>query len=147
MHRDNFYEIVLFLSERFSGIYPQKWELDEASRFLNEMGYDNGEISRAISWFFLQAEPDGSPLPHLPPRKYAKGFRVLSPQEMNCITPEAHGYLIELLRIGVIDDESLEEVMDRAMSGGQDIIDREDVIQIVSRVIHGISDEDMKKGR
>jgi uncharacterized protein Smg (DUF494 family) len=147
MHRDNFFEIVLFLAERFSGIYPQKWELDEASRFLNEMGYDNGEISRAISWFFLQAEPDGSPLPHLPPRKSAKGFRVLSPQEMNRITPEAHGYLIELLRIGVIDDGSLEEVMDHAMSGGQDIIDREDVIQIVSRVIHGISDEDMKKGR
>lgn len=147
MNRDNFFEIVIFLAERFSGIYPQKWELDEASRFLGEMGYDSREISRAISWFFLQAEPEGSSLPQLSPRRSTKGFRVLSPQEMNRITPEAYGYIIELLRIGVIDDEDLEAVMDSAMTGSQSIIDRDDVIQIVNRVIHGISDENVKEGR
>jgi uncharacterized protein Smg (DUF494 family) len=147
MKRDNCFEIVLFLAERFSGIYPQKWELDEAHRFLKEMGYENGEISRAISWFFLQAEPDGSPIPSAPLQKTVKGFRILSPQEMNLLTPDAYGHLLELLKIGVIDDDNLEEVMDRAMTLGQEVIDREDMTKIVNKVLHDVSDEDAKRGR
>ncbi len=147
MSEDTFLEIILFLSERFSEAYPQKWELDEASEFLLEMGYDRSAVNRAISWFFLQAEPDATDYAAAPVKKSVTGFRVLSPQEMSRITPEAYGYLIELKRLGIIDDDSLEDVMDNAMATGDELIDREDVIQIVNRVLRGFSDEDMDKAR
>jgi uncharacterized protein Smg (DUF494 family) len=129
MGEETFFEIILFLAERFSETYPQKWELDEVVGFL------------------LQDEPDWHEIVPTPFRRSSKGFRVLSPQEMNRITPEAYGYLIDLKRLGIIDDDSLEDVMENAMEIGEEIIERDDLVQIVNRIIHGIADEDLNKAR
>lgn len=147
MSEETFFEIVLFLAERFSQSYPQRWELEEATGFLQDQGYEKNEIKRAISWFFLQAEPDApESIPTLF-RRSSRGFRVLSPQEMNRITPEAYGYLIELRRLGIIDDDGLEDIMENALAISEDTVDREDLVRIVNQVIHGLTDEDMGKAR
>jgi uncharacterized protein Smg (DUF494 family) len=147
MGEEAFFEIVLFLAERFSDAYPQKWELDEATGFLRELGYDSSEIKRAMSWFFLQVEPEAHEVKPASSRRSSGGFRVLSPQEMSRITPEAYGYLIELKRLGIIDDDGLENVLENAMGTGQDRVDKEELIRIVNRVIHGIGDEDIDRAR
>lgn len=147
MGEETFFEIVLFLAEKFSEIYPQKWELDEVTDFLRELGYENTEIKRALSWFFLQVEPDTHETVPTASRRSSNGFRILSPQEMNRITPEAHGYLIRLRRLGVIDDDGLEDVMENAMEMGDDVIDRDDLIQIINRVVQGLCEEDLNKAR
>jgi len=147
MGDDSFFEIIMFLVERFSEAHPQKWELDETSAFLQDLGYDNREINRAVSWFFLQAEPDPVEIISHTFKRSPNGFRVLSPHEMSRITPEAHGYLLEMKRQGVIDDDSLEDVMDSALAIGGEIIGRDDLVQIVDRMMHGFGDEDLGKAR
>ena len=147
MSEETCLEIVLFLAERFSQSYPQKWELDETSEFLQDLGYEKSEIKRAISWFFLQAEPDNIESMLTVFRRSSLGFRVLSPQEMGRITPEAPGYLIELRRLGMIYDAILENNIEDSVAIGEEIIDRDDLVQIVNQMIHGIEDEDMGKPR
>jgi uncharacterized protein Smg (DUF494 family) len=147
MRDDSFFEIIMFLVERFSEAHPQNWELDEATAFLQDVGYDNSEIKRAISWFFLQAEPDPVDAISYIFKRSPSGFRVLSPHEMSRITPEAHGYLLEMKQLGVIDDDSLEDVVDSALAIGDAVVEREDLVQIVDRMIHGFGEEEMNKAR
>ena len=77
---------------------------------LQNRGYSKQEISTALSWIIdrmslREPVPDPSP----------DSFRVLHNIERVFISPEAHGYLIQLLTLGIISPIEAERVIERIM--------------------------------
>jgi uncharacterized protein Smg (DUF494 family) len=106
---------------------------------LADNGYTPNEISTAFSWLFDKINlgenilnEEDSPSPH--------SFRMLHDAERNVITPEAHGYLIQLRELGLIDDLGMEQVIDKIMMAGFSRVDVDNIKSTVASIMFDFDD-------
>lgn len=93
--------------------------------------YDKSEISAAYSWILQQypsVKKEGIPNP----KAY---HRVLHFAERLLISPEAYGYLLELVNIGLIDSKALEGIIERVMFHSSDRIGIDKIKRIVATTL------------
>ncbi len=129
-------EIIVFLVQELK----QDKRLGEIDlRLLSDSGYTENEISTAFSWLFDKINlgeniltGDERPSPH--------AFRMLHEAERNVFTPDAHGYLIQLRELGLLDDMGLEQVIDRIMMAGFARVGVDTIKSIVASVIFDFDD-------
>jgi len=106
--------------------------LDLLSEELVQKGYTENEISSAFSWLFDRIKNNFDELlkntgPTLP-----TSFRVLHEVERMIIQPEAHGYLIQLKELGLLDETEMEQMIDRALMLGTSRVTLDDMKAIVA---------------
>ena len=109
---------------------------------LETRGYTQSEISAAFSWLhdnlFLKEGPVGV---RSRPRKGS--WRILHEAEKFVVSTECQGYLIQLRELGLLDDTDLENVIERAMMSGLELISLPDLQAMVASVLlaKGSSDD------
>jgi uncharacterized protein Smg (DUF494 family) len=82
-------------------------------------GYDKSEISAAYSWV-VQKHKAGDLPESTAAQKKSQSHRVLHMAEKMMITPEAHGYMLELINSGLVDHLQMERVIQK--DGFQDSV-------------------------
>jgi hypothetical protein len=58
--------------------------------------------------------------------------------EQLIISPDAYGYLVYLIQLGVIRDDEVDQFVDRALAFGKDDISVEDLKSIVASIIFDV---------
>lgn len=89
--------------------------------------YDKAEISAAYSWL-IQQYPQQKLVLVEPQAPY---HRVLHFAERMLISPEAYGYLLELVSIGILDHQSMENIIEKVMFQSSERIGIERVKKLV----------------
>ena len=97
----------------------------EISDLLRSHGFESEEISEAFRWLNHfgpwgengLVEKEGS----------SAALRMLSDEERLAFNTEAYGYLLQLHRMGLIDDSMREEIFQRALSLVEEEITRDDI--------------------
>ena len=135
-------EIVFCLMDYVEDSDDQMENMSEYSSSLKNLGYTEHEISTAYSWILDHA---GSPTESLysvfPDRIGA--FRILTELERARLTPDAHGFLLKLYNLGILDSEQFEAVLDRVTISGQRLVTPQQIKLVVSAVIFsGFGDGD-----
>ncbi|TVQ12997.1 MAG: DUF494 family protein [Balneolaceae bacterium] len=105
-------------------------------------GYDKSEISAAYSWI-LQKQQSGDLNERMLARELSAPRRILHTAERVVITPEAHGYLLEMVMLGLIDYQRMEYIIEQAMLHSIERVNLDKIKDYVSRFAF---DSDMKKG-
>ena len=109
---------------------------------LEEGGFTPAEISTAYSWLFDKLAASDQMAQHVE-RQLERSHRILHDVEKMVLAPEAHGYLIQLRELGIINDAMFESVIDRAMMSGYTKIGLEETRVIVASLV--FEKEDLKK--
>lgn len=104
--RDNIVDLIILLARRIRLGEPLQDIKDETLH-----GYNKSEISAAYSWILQKYEGAD--------KKYSQNsemnHRVLHFAERMLIAPDAYGYLLELVNIGILDPYSMENIIEKVM--------------------------------
>ena len=134
-------DLVVLMAELSQKRNKSVNELDE--ELLHE-GYSAEEIEQAVFWFTARVRPiDRGGIHDL----QGEGIRVLSPLESMCVDGEAHGYLLRLLNLGIVDAAAFEEIMNRLTTYVSQRLQLVDVKALAGSVIFNMGldeiDEDL----
>ena len=91
-------------------------------------GFKEDEINAAFSWMekvTLQQSPEPDKTLLSPPL-----LRVYAPQERQCLTPEAQGFLVKLRTAGILTPEVEEDIILKACQNHGEVSTLEDVKSI-----------------
>ncbi len=101
---------------------------------LHELGYTNSEISTAFSWLVDRME--------FSDQMFTKdetssddSFRILHEAERELFTQDAIGELIQLHSLGILTNEHIESLIERALITGMDRIDSSGLKSFVAGMI------------
>jgi len=89
---------------------------------LQDLGYTSSEISTALSWLVDRIEFSDNFVQAFQ-LSGINSFRVLHDAERELFTPEAWGELIQLNALGIISNENIESLIERAVMMGLKQID------------------------
>ncbi len=143
--RERIIEIIFFLLKEIRENTPLT-EIDLQP--LSVRGFSETEISTAFSWLIdkFSTNPGDDPLvlavpfgkrSMLDPSKSAAdaGFRVYHEVERSVIAPEARGFMLQMVELGLLSDSDQEFLIDRIMLSGISHATLEDVKDLVSSTI------------
>ena len=127
-------EIVFCLMDYVQDSDDQMEDMSEYSSSLMNLGYTEHEINTAYNWILGHS---GSMPEHIysviPDRSAAS--RILTEAERARMTPQAHGFLLKLFNLGILDGEQFETVLDRLTLSSQRLVTPEQVKLMVSAVM------------
>ena len=129
-------EIIVYLLNELQQGRIGKDKIDLTREMLLK-GYTDVEVNLAFSWIFnyLKNPPTdrGSSQPehneHL--EDYPEFDRLV-------ISPDAYGYLLQLIQLGIIKDSDIEMFIERAVAYGQDDIGVDDLKSIIATILFGL---------
>ena len=108
-------------------------------------GYTETEINLAFAWIFNHL--------HYPPRgndedsySFAEDMDNYPDADQLIISPEAYGYLLHLLDLGIIKDNDVEMFVERALAYGKNDINVDDLKSIVASIIFGMENRSSFNG-
>jgi uncharacterized protein Smg (DUF494 family) len=126
MHKNSILDLIIFLAKQIRhGENITEIKQDSLK------GYNYAQISAAYSWI-LQKHPSVS---EKKSKDVQSGHRVLHFAERMLISPEAYGYLLEMVNIGLLDGKSMEHIIERVMFQSTEPIDLEKVKLLVENYI------------
>ncbi len=133
---DRILEIVFYLVQHVRSHNGSLARLEDISKSLRNLGFTDSEISSAYGWFleevqsrsekFLFSNDSGQ----MPPR-------IFSEIEKQQFSIDAQGYLIQLYQMGLVNDEELEQVVERGLMMAPEYVDLEAVKMLASTVLFG----------
>jgi uncharacterized protein Smg (DUF494 family) len=113
---------------------------------LEKLGYSEKEISAAFSWIVDKVEFAETMFPVNENTK-AESFRVLNQNERDLFTPEAWGEMIQLNSLGILTNESIENLIERAVFIGAGSIDSNHLKWFVAHSIFNIHTQELPGSR
>lgn len=131
-------EIIVFLINEMRN---NKRLGDIDLRVLSDHGYTQNEISTAFSWLFDKINMGENILIDQEPNR-PHSYRILHEAERTVITPEAQGYLIQLRELGLLDDTTVETIIDRIMMAGFSTVDLSEMKILVASILFDYDDSD-----
>ena len=100
---------------------------------LKDDGYSQSEISTALSWIYDKMNLR-EPLKRIKvPR--ARSYRMFHEAERQILTREARGFLVEMYELGLIDHIDLENIIERSLMSGSNVIDRNEIKSVAASVL------------
>ncbi len=106
------------------------------------VGFDAEEIDAAFSWMenvSLHARRRPSPPIELPTH------RVFNPEETRALSSEARGFLVRIRTMGLLDDETEEEIIDKAIRVADDEVSLKELKTITALTLFARSQEDWRR--
>jgi uncharacterized protein Smg (DUF494 family) len=107
---------------------------------LQDRGYTNAEISTAFSWLADRVELSEQ-IVNINIKSGPLSFRVLHPAESDLFTREGLGELIQLHTLGIITNEQIEQMIERAMMVGMRNIDPSQLKSYIAGMIFSSQSE------
>jgi uncharacterized protein Smg (DUF494 family) len=132
-------EILVYIMSEIHGTKQVTTKLDVLSRDLLQRGYTENEISSAFSWLFDRYRADFEELIRNTGPLLNNSFRILHDLERMIITPAAHGYLLQLRALGILDDGEIEQIIERAMMMGGSRIDENEIKALIASTLFNTS--------
>jgi len=102
---------------------------------LAEQGFSDEDISSAMYWIMnhgenidrlVQGSPDGVPKPV---------WRLLNERENDAISPSAFSYLFHLRELGLLSDDAMEKIIERATTLQLSQLDVEEMQDLIAAVV------------
>ena len=115
--------------------------LKELDKELVTHGYSSEEIQQALFWItsrWYPIDPDGCGATR-------PTFRVLAPWEVMGLASDAHGYLLRLRHLGLLDETQLERIMKRVVPYAGDKLRLPEVKALAGRIIFDTDSEDIEE--
>ena len=107
------FDILVFVFENWRQPDVSR-DPERVAKRLSAAGFDDAEISAALTWLAgVGREPQRSLAP-LPERGNA--FRVFAPRELAKLDVECRGFLLMLERSGILSPQDREHVIERALA-------------------------------
>ena len=125
-------EIIVYLLGEFQQS-PHPGEYTDLSKELLSRGYTENEINLAFSWVFNHMQPKGDSSEEFTYEQ--DSVRVLHDLEKLVIPPEAYGYLLQLWHLGMIKEYEMEDVIERVLSLGNNLVSLEDIKSMAATLI------------
>lgn len=125
-------EIIVYLLEEFQQKQNNEKYTDLSKELLSR-GYTESEINFAFSWIFNHLQKSSEEKLEFSFEK--DSIRILHDLEKLVIAPEAYGYLLQLLHLGMIKEVDMEDVIEKALSIGSTHITLEDIKSMAASVI------------
>jgi uncharacterized protein Smg (DUF494 family) len=128
-------EAIVYLLTEMQQERSRKDKFDLTHHLLLK-GYTEVEINLAFSWIFnhLQNPPRES----LMQSDYQDDLDQLDELDELVIAPDAYGYLLQLLNLGVVRENDMQVIIERALAFGKDDISIDDLKSIVASIIFGL---------
>jgi len=118
----------------------KKKSLNEIDEELLHRGYSSAEIEQALFWMSSQWKPlDAVELGSFD----RPVFRVLSPWEALNVDAEAHGYLLRLQNLGIINPDQFEKIMSRILPFGPDKIQLSEIKALAGMVVFNLQGDSL----
>jgi uncharacterized protein Smg (DUF494 family) len=138
--RDRILEIVLLLIDFMQQNRGAVSDIDDISSALEMEGFSEREISAAYAWLVKRYGSWPECLyEHFPGSHMSN--RVLTAAERRRMSPEAHGFLIKLLHLKLVDDAEFEDILEGTAARGAGAITLEDIKLLASSVVFQDSEE------
>jgi len=128
-------EILVYIMKEIKTTEHGVGKLDLLSEELSQKGYTENEISSAFSWLFDKIKDSFDELVKNTGPTLPSSFRVLHEVEKMIIVPEAHGYLIQLQALGLLDETETEQMLERALMLGTSRVTLQDMKKIVASTL------------
>jgi len=129
-------DLVVLVAELSQKKHKSFRDLDKE---LLHLGYTSDEIEQAIAWITTQTPP----MEHSDVATFDREvFRVLSPWEEMSLDPDAHGYLLRLKNLGIINEEQFERVLTRILPFGIEKVCLEDLKSLVGGIVFHVNPDD-----
>lgn len=125
------YEILVYLFENF-----QRTEISEKDRVakkLSAAGFDDSDISEALSWLagvWRGPHRSAAPLPD-----WGAASRAYAPRELAKLDADCRGLLIHFEQSGILTPQTREHVIERALAATGDELTLEQLKLIVLMVL------------
>lgn len=139
--RERVLAIVSIIAQYVMEEGEQLSETDIIEELMAE-GYEADEIDAAFRWM---EDLSLSPREHSSFSLSVPSHRVFTPEEARAITPEARGFLVRLRTLGIIEDDSQEEIIDKALNAAEDAITLKEIKAIAAFVLFSRSNQDWRR--
>jgi Smg protein len=106
---------------------------ERVARKLSAAGFDDTEISAALSWLAGVVRAPQRSLAPLP--ESGSAFRAFAPKELAKLDAECRGFLLFLERSGILSPASREHVIERALATAGDTLSLDQIKLIVLMVL------------
>ncbi len=105
-------------------------------------GFEAEEIDAAFSWMenISLASSSRSRTELTQP-----SFRIFTPEENRAMSMEARGFLFRLRSMGIVDDELLEEIIDRSLQTAEDEVTLKEVKAISALTLFARSQDEWRR--
>ncbi len=137
-------EIIVYL---LNELQQERKGLDkiDLTRDLLVNGYTEGEVNLAFSWIFnhLKSTPQSRINSDI---DYTDQFDDYPEFERLIISPDAYGFLLKLIQLGVIKENDIEMFIERAIAYGKDDISVDDLKSIVATILFGLDNRSSFNG-
>jgi len=137
-------EIIVYL---LNELRQERKGLDkiDLTRDLLVNGYTEGEVNLAFSWIFnhLKSTPQNRIDSDI---DYTDQFEDYPEFERLIISPDAYGFLLKLIQLGVIKENDIEMFIERAIAYGKDDISVDDLKSIVATILFGLDNRSSFNG-
>jgi len=100
---------------------------------LKDNGYSQSEISTALSWIYDKMNMR-EPLKKVR-GKSARSYRIFHEAERQILTKDARGFLVEMYELGLIDHIDMENIIERSLMTGLNVIDRDEIKLVAAGVL------------
>jgi len=94
---------------------------------LMSVGFAADEIADAFSWMESIALKLPDPQAQLGPLREQLTYRIFSREEQQALSRDAAGFLIKIRAMGLVTDESYEEIISRAVNAAEDPISLQEI--------------------
>ncbi len=144
MMQERILEIIVYL---LNELQQERKEIDkiDLTRDLLVKGYTEGEVNLAFSWIFNHLKsPSQDRIDS--DIDYTDQFEDYPEFERLIISPDAYGFLLQLIQLGVIKENDIEMFIERAIAYGKDDISVEDLKSIVATILFGLDNRSSFNG-
>ena len=124
-------EILMYVIGEIQSRKIQVDEIEGISDELMQRGFSQREVATAFSFFMNRISRDVNRLEVSQPER-ALSYRVLHDVERQYVGPEAHGYLIQLSHLGLLNLTDVEELVERCMIMGNLNVGGEEMKMLVA---------------
>jgi len=120
-------DLILYLASQIRKNTP----IDSIDvKVLSADGYTDAEIGAAFSWIV------DTRIFHMVGKERRRSrFRVLHEAERAIFPPDAYGYLLQLIEIGILNDRDLENLINRMHCGGSPPLSVRDIKDLIPMVL------------
>jgi uncharacterized protein Smg (DUF494 family) len=126
-------EIIVYLLTELQQDWNQKAKVNLTSA-LQLKGYTDVEIHLAFAWIFQHLQ---QPINDSSRRRSESGSDVEDYPDIEqlILSPDAYGYLLQMIQLGIIKDNEMDQFIERALAFGKDDISVDDLKSIVASII------------
>jgi len=126
------YDILVYLFENCERA-DLFYNSDLVAKKLSAAGFDDSEISEALTWLAGVGREPHHALAPLPKADCA--FRAYAPKELTKLDVECRGFLIALEQSGILNPQTREHVLERALAASEETLSLEQLKLIVLMVL------------